>query len=268
MVAVPQQYVQLIDNAAKRTGLPAAVVAAQINAESGFNPGVNSSAGAQGFAQFLPSTWSGLGCPGSPYNAADAMNCYSVFMGSLLKQFNGNVRSALAAYNAGPGNIGAGMGYADSILSAAGQSPGITAGGGTGGGSGPGGTGATPTDCIVGWSGLFGIGKFCLLSKSEARALIGGACIMVGGGAIVVGILVLAAGAFQRTGGLGKAADVAAVIPGAQPLAAGLAVAQRRTTRTGAQAASRRAARRGQGQNGGDSAQRPQTPAQPAPEGA
>ena len=136
MVSIPSAYVGNVNTAAAATGLPVGVVAAQINEESGFQPGVSSPAGAEGIAQFLPSTWHGLGCSGSPFNAGDSFRCYATYMSQLLHQFHGNVRDALAAYNAGPGNLQAGYGYADTILRAAGQSPGITAAGGSGGGGG------------------------------------------------------------------------------------------------------------------------------------
>jgi hypothetical protein len=49
-------------------------------------------------------------------------------MNQLLAEEHGDVRNALAAYNAGPGNLSAGYGYADSILSLAGQSPNVQVG--------------------------------------------------------------------------------------------------------------------------------------------
>jgi hypothetical protein len=52
-------------------------------------------------------------------------------MTALLKQEGGSIRKALAAYNAGPGNLGAGYGYADGILSAAGSPGSATASGGS-----------------------------------------------------------------------------------------------------------------------------------------
>lgn len=112
---VPQQYVADVNAAAAKTGLPAAVVAAQINDESGFQPGVSSGAGAEGIAQFLPSTFASYGT-GSPFNVTDAFNAYANYMSALLKQFGGNISDALAAYNAGPGDLAAGRGYASTIL--------------------------------------------------------------------------------------------------------------------------------------------------------
>jgi hypothetical protein len=128
---VPSQYQTYVQAAASYTGLPESVVAAQINEESGFNPNAVSPTGAQGIAQFEPGTWSSWGS-GSPFNVADAFNAYERYMKYLINLEGGNVQDALAAYNAGPGNTSAGMGYADTILSNAGEGYNITAGSGTG----------------------------------------------------------------------------------------------------------------------------------------
>lgn len=139
---VPSKYRSDVATASRKTGIPAAVVAAQIREESGFNPGAVSPTGAEGIAQFEPGTWSSWG-HGSPFNAGDAFNAYAAYMSSLLKQEHGNLRDALAAYNAGPGDIQAGMGYANTILKAAGESGGsfIASVGGSSGKSGSGGSG-------------------------------------------------------------------------------------------------------------------------------
>ena len=132
-IQVPPQYQADVQSAARAAGLPVAVVAAQISAESGFNANAVSPTGAQGIAQFEPGTWAQWG-HGSPFNPAAAFPAYAAFMRSLLRQFGGSIRDALAAYNAGPGNLAAGYGYADSILAAAGQPGSATssAGGGQG----------------------------------------------------------------------------------------------------------------------------------------
>jgi hypothetical protein len=119
MTAVPAQYQSYVTAAAKATGLPEAVVATQINVESSFNPNAVSPAGAEGIAQFEPGTFKAYGS-GSPFNVADAFAAYAKYMSALLKQEGGDVRKALEAYNAGPGNLGAGAGYADLILKDAG----------------------------------------------------------------------------------------------------------------------------------------------------
>lgn len=133
-VIIPQQYAAQVAAAAKTLGIPDAVVGEQIATESEFNPNAVSPAGAQGIAQFEPGTWATWG-HGSPFNADDAFAAYTAYMGSLLKQFGGNLRDALAAYNAGPGNLSAGYGYADGIISQAGAQnvTGSTGGGGVAG---------------------------------------------------------------------------------------------------------------------------------------
>jgi hypothetical protein len=124
---IPSDVLQYIQQAAKGTGLPESVVAAQNYTESdyGQNQGP-SSAGAEGPWQFLPSTFAGLGFSSGITNWSTSTQAYIKYMNQLLKEENGNVRNALAAYNAGPGNLSAGYGYADSILSLANESKSLT----------------------------------------------------------------------------------------------------------------------------------------------
>lgn len=130
-MAVPAAYQQYITQASKGTGLPASVEAAQAQAESNYNPNAVSSTGAEGFWQFEPSTYAPIaptvGVPtNSEFNVADETKVYVAYMNQLLTQEGGNVYRALEAYNAGPGNLAAGSSYASGILSAAGQSQGLT----------------------------------------------------------------------------------------------------------------------------------------------
>jgi hypothetical protein len=132
-IQVPSNYVPLLQQMAKATGIPYNVEAAQANDESGFDANAVSSAGAQGWLQFLPSTYNAYVsqagvAQGTEFNPGDETRVYDVYMKQLLAQFGGNVQDALAAYNAGPDNIQAGMGYATSILEAAGQPVNTTAG--------------------------------------------------------------------------------------------------------------------------------------------
>lgn len=132
-MAVDPNARQWEQQAATGTGIPFAVTRQQAIAESGETDTATSSAGAHGFWQFLASTYNPLaaqaGVPqGSWNNPAAETKVYIVYMNQLLKQEGGSVFKALEAYNAGPGNLPAGAGYAASILSKAGVSQGITAG--------------------------------------------------------------------------------------------------------------------------------------------
>jgi hypothetical protein len=128
-VQIPQQYQQLVYDTAKNTGLPVSIIAAQITVESDWNPNAESPAGARGIAQFLPSTWNSEGCAGSWWSPYYSFVCYTKLMRQLIAEFNGNLRNVLAAYNAGPGNLAAGYGYADEIIAMAGGGAAVSAGG-------------------------------------------------------------------------------------------------------------------------------------------
>lgn len=75
----------------------------QINQESGFDPNAYSPAGAEGIAQFMPATATGLGV--DPWDPTSALYGAANLMAQLSQQFGGNYAQALAAYNAGPGTV-------------------------------------------------------------------------------------------------------------------------------------------------------------------
>jgi hypothetical protein len=84
--------------------LPAALIAAQIEAESGFDPAAVSGAGALGLAQFMPGTWSGSWNPWrarSPLDPAAAIHAQSRFLRRLVDRAHGDLARALAAYHDG-----------------------------------------------------------------------------------------------------------------------------------------------------------------------
>ena len=100
---VPGRFRPAIMRASQRWNVSAALLAAQIYAESSFNPFAVSSAGAQGIAQFMPGTARSYGLS-NPFDASAAINAQAHLMRDLLGQF-GAVPLALAAYNAGPGAV-------------------------------------------------------------------------------------------------------------------------------------------------------------------
>lgn len=99
------KYERLINDASEEFNVPVPLIAAVINAESGFNPHVVSRAGAMGLMQLMPATWNSLGGSGSPFNPSHNIRLGTKYLRELLDQYRGNLRLTIAAYNAGPGAV-------------------------------------------------------------------------------------------------------------------------------------------------------------------
>jgi hypothetical protein len=100
---VPDRLAPAISRAAQRWNVSAALLAAQLYVESGFNPFARSPAGAQGIAQFMPGTARRYGLA-DPFDADRAIGAQAHLMRDLLRRF-ASVPLALAAYNAGEGAV-------------------------------------------------------------------------------------------------------------------------------------------------------------------
>jgi hypothetical protein len=100
---VPSRFRVSLLRAASRWNVSAALLAAQLMAESNFNPFAVSPAGAQGIAQFIPSTAASYGLR-NPFDPVEAMDAQAHLMSDLIHQL-GSPQLALAAYNAGPAPV-------------------------------------------------------------------------------------------------------------------------------------------------------------------
>jgi soluble lytic murein transglycosylase-like protein len=97
-------YSDAVSHAAKKHQVDPALIRALMHAESAFNPNATSHKGAQGLMQLMPGTAKELGVD----NALDPTQNITggaKYLAKLLKQFNGNIQLATAAYNAGPGAV-------------------------------------------------------------------------------------------------------------------------------------------------------------------
>jgi hypothetical protein len=100
---VPARFRVPLLQAATRWNVSAALLAAQLMAESNFNPFAGSPAGAQGIAQFIPSTAAAYGLS-DPFDPVESIDAQAHLMSDLIRQF-GSPQLALAAYNAGPAPV-------------------------------------------------------------------------------------------------------------------------------------------------------------------
>jgi soluble lytic murein transglycosylase-like protein len=99
----PVGMAEMIDNAARKYGLPPAFVRAVVAAESGYQPNAVSPKGAIGLMQLMPATAREFGAdPKIPEQNVDAGTRY---LRDLLLKYDNHAYHALAAYNAGPGAV-------------------------------------------------------------------------------------------------------------------------------------------------------------------
>ena len=99
-----QLYWPLVRAAECRHGLPAGLLDALVLAESHYQAGAVSWAGAGGLTQLMPATASSLGVS-DRFNAAHNIDGGARYLSQMIKVFSGSISLALAAYNAGPGAV-------------------------------------------------------------------------------------------------------------------------------------------------------------------
>ncbi len=99
---VPQDsaYLGAIAEAAGKYGVDPKLVSAVAEVESGFSQDAISATGAVGVMQLMPETAESLGV--NPYDAAQNIDGGAHYLKKMLDTFDGDLRKAVAAYNAGP----------------------------------------------------------------------------------------------------------------------------------------------------------------------
>jgi hypothetical protein len=97
-------YDGLIAKIAADEGVDPALVKGMMERESQFNPNATSHAGAQGLMQLMPNTARHLGVKNS-FDPAQSIRGGAKYIKQMLTKFHGNTQLALAAYNAGEGNV-------------------------------------------------------------------------------------------------------------------------------------------------------------------
>lgn len=108
---IPEEYADLVEEAAEESGFSPEIIAAQIDQESGWDPDAESHAGAQGISQLMPETADNLGVS-DPFDPEEAIPAQGRYMAETREQIQDyadsedeEVELALAAYNAGPGAV-------------------------------------------------------------------------------------------------------------------------------------------------------------------
>lgn len=99
-----KQYEEIIRQASETYHVPAKLISSVIQHESNFNSSVVSHAGASGLMQLMPSTAKWLGVK-DVFDPTENIMGGTKYLRQMLDKHNQNLELALAAYNAGPGNV-------------------------------------------------------------------------------------------------------------------------------------------------------------------
>ncbi|XEC96838.1 lytic transglycosylase domain-containing protein [Paenibacillus tarimensis] len=104
LLAPAAGYESVINEAAAKFDVDPSLIKAVIHTESSFRSDAVSSAGAKGLMQLMDATSQGLGVT-NPFDPVQNIEGGTRFLAYLLRKYDGNELTALAAYNAGPGKI-------------------------------------------------------------------------------------------------------------------------------------------------------------------
>lgn len=106
------KYMPLVEMYSEQYGVNPALVAAICHVESRFRPDAESSAGAQGMMQIMPSTWKyrtdKMGISGDPFDPKANIQVGTDYIDTLISSFQGEDEmfyKAIASYNAGIGRV-------------------------------------------------------------------------------------------------------------------------------------------------------------------
>lgn len=98
------QYDDIIIAESQKNGIDPLIIKSIIKHESGFNTNAVSSAGALGLMQLMPSNIRHFGVS-NPFHAKENIAAGVALFKQCYDMYNGDLTLALAAYNAGPGNV-------------------------------------------------------------------------------------------------------------------------------------------------------------------
>lgn len=99
-----RKFDDIVKEAAQKYKVSEKLIHAIIKTESNYNPRAKSQAGAAGLMQLMPGTAKYLGVS-DPYHVRQNIFGGTKYISQMLRQHGGNIDLALAAYNAGPGNV-------------------------------------------------------------------------------------------------------------------------------------------------------------------
>ncbi|MEZ4751536.1 MAG: lytic transglycosylase domain-containing protein [Bdellovibrionota bacterium] len=102
--ALEAPFTQNVADAARRAHLDPKLVQAVVEVESNYNARAISRKGAMGLMQVMPATAGELGIH-QPLHALDNLQGACQYLRRLINRYSGDLKLALAAYNAGPHNV-------------------------------------------------------------------------------------------------------------------------------------------------------------------